>query len=125
MELGSQHTGSAGGGGLAQLLQGSPLFGNNHLDDEVVPNAHSARAIHVAKGVVRNVASGSEFAIDVALDEICLPSRLDFLACNGAGVVVEYAFAFATNFAGMLGASGRDGLLGLFDAPVELTETPS
>ena len=71
-----------------------------------------------------NVAPGSEFAIDVALGKVRLPARLDFLARNGTGVVVEDAFAFATNLIGMLGAGGRNGLLGLFDAPVELAETP-
>lgn len=125
VELRAEHTSSTSGSCLAQLLQGGPFFGNDHFDDEVVPDAHTALAVHVAERAVSDVAPSAKFAVNVALNEVGLPARLDLLAGNGTGVIVKDALSLSADFAGVLGASRGNGLLRLLDAPIELAEAPA
>lgn len=125
VELSTENTSSTSGCGLAELLQRRPLFSNNHLDDEVVLNAHSVLAVHIAKRLQTNVAGGIELDINLAALEVCLPTSLDFLVGNRANIFMKNTLALATNLAHMFGASRGNELLGFLDAPVELAQPPA
>lgn len=125
MELGAENAGSARGGGLAELLQRRPLLGDNHLDDEVVLDAHSALAVYVAKWLETDIAGSHELNVDLALLKVRLPSGLDFLVGNGPNVFVKHTLALTTDLVHVLCASRSDELLSLLNAPVELSQSPA
>jgi hypothetical protein len=88
MELCSENTCSASGGGLAEFFQRCPLLGDDHLDDEVVLYTHAGLAVHVAKWFEREVAGSHELDIDFAFLKVGLPASLDFLVGDGADILV-------------------------------------
>jgi len=125
MELSAENTCSAGGSGLAKLLQWRPLLSNDHLNDQVVLDTHAARALHVAQRLHADVACRLKLNIDLALFKVRLPASLDLLVGNGADILVEDTLAFAPDLGDMLGASWGNELLRLLDAPVELAKPPA
>lgn len=124
MELCAQNTGSSGRRGLVRLLQGSPFFGYDHFDDEVVLHLHAIRALHVADRLQCSIAGSTELGIDVALVKVGLPAMLHLLIGDDVNVLVENAFALTANLLRMLATGRRDELLSLLDAPIELSESP-
>jgi hypothetical protein len=125
VELSAEDAGGASGGGLAEFLQRSPLLSNNHLNDEVVFDAHARLAVHVAKRLEGDVAGRVELDVDFTTFKVGLPASLDFLAGDGADVLMEDALALSTDLLDVLGASRCNEFLGLFDSPVKLAQPPS
>lgn len=125
VELGAEDTRSSSRCGLAELLQRGPLLGNDHLNDEIVLDAHAALAVDVAERLQGNIAGGVEFDVDFALVEVGLPASLDLLVGDGAHILMQDALAFAANLLDVLGAGRGNKFLRLLNAPIELAEPPS
>ena len=125
VELSAENASGASGSGLIELLEGCPLFSDNHLNDEVVLDAHAAWAIHVAKRLQADVAGGLKLYVNLALLKVGFPASLDLLAGDSANILVKDTLALTPDLGNVLGTGWSNELLRLLNTPVELAEPPS